>query len=446
LEPPFFFPSINLIFNLVTLPDAIAIVVIFLLLAISAFISGTEVAYFSLTPSDINSLKEKKSRINLNLLKLINIPQKVLATILISSNFINIGIVLISSYLTESLIDFSKNPRLGFVFQVIFITFILLLFGEILPKVYASQNVVRLASFVTFPLKFLEAIFRPVSFLLIKSTSIINKKSKYIHHRQNISIDDLSHALDLTSNELNDEKQILKGIVKFGNIEAKEIMRPRLDVIAYEVNTDYVKLLKLIVESGYSRVPIYSETLDNIKGILYTKDLIPYLSEKEGFNWQKLIRPPYFVPVTKKINDLLEDFQLKKIHVAIVVDEYGGTSGLVTMEDIMEEIVGEINDEFDEEELFYSKLDDTNYIFEGKILLNDFYKIIHSHNNIFDNIKGDADTLAGLILEMKGEIPRKNVVICHNNFIFKIVSVDNRRIKQIQVTLKENSSDENTTE
>lgn len=415
----------------------IGFIVMILLLIASAFISGSEVAFFSLTPSNINSLKEKVSRTNNLILKLLNTPERLLATILIANNFVNVGIIILSTFVTISFVDFSYSPAIRFILQVIIITFLILLFGEIIPKIYATQYAMRFASFMAYPLFFLEKVFRPISSFLIYSTKIVNKK--FSQAKQNISIDDLSQALDLTSDEIKEDKKILKGIVKFGNINVKEIMKSRVDIVAIDVKTtrDFSEFLSVIIESGYSRIPVYFETFDNIKGILYIKDLLPYINKDDTFRWQSLIRAPYFVPETKKINDLLEEFQSKKIHLAIVIDEYGGTSGIVTLEDILEEIVGEINDEFDDKQVKYSKLDDKNYIFEGKTLLNDFYKIIQSDDNIFDDIKGDSDTLAGLILEIKGEIPKIYEKITYKNFIFKIESVDKRRIRRIKVTIND---------
>ncbi len=415
----------------------IGFIIMILLLIASAFISGSEVAFFYLTPSNINILKEKVSRTNNLILKLLNTPERLLATILIANNFVNVGIIILSTFVTISFVDFSYSPAIRFVLQVIIITFLILLFGEIIPKIYATQYAMRFASFMAYPLFFLEKIFRPISFFLIYSTKIVNKK--FSQAKQNISIDDLSQALDLTSDEIKEDKKILKGIVKFGNTNVKEIMKSRVDIVAIDIKTtpNLSGLLPVIIESGYSRIPVYSENFDNIKGILYIKDLLSHIHKDDSFRWESLIRAPYFVPETKKINDLLEEFQSKKIHMAVVIDEYGGTSGIVTLEDILEEIVGEINDEFDDKQVKYSKLDDKNYIFEGKTLLNDFYKIIQSDDNIFDDIKGDSDTLAGLILEIKGEIPKIYENIISKNFVFKIESVDKRRIRRIRITIND---------
>ncbi|MFC2138837.1 gliding motility-associated protein GldE, partial [Bacteroidota bacterium] len=354
------------------------------------------------------------------------------ATILVTNNFVNVGIIILSSFITNSLIDFSNAPTIGFMFQVIVITFIILLFGEILPKVYASQYRMRFAHTMAYPLIIIENIVRPLNSLLISSTSIIKKR---FDGKQNISIDELSEAINITSENIPEEKKILKGIVKFGSIDVKEIMKARIDVVAVNIEIKYKKLLSIIVESDYSRIPVYEETFDNVKGVLYVKDLLPFINNDDEFEWQKLIKPPYFVPETKKIDDLLEEFQKNKIHMAIVIDEYGGTSGIITMEDIIEEIVGEINDEKDAEEFKFHKIDNHNYIFEGKTLLNDFYKITYTDDEFFDEIKGESESLAGLLLEIKGEMPKKGEIINYKQFEFTIDTVDNRRIKKIKVKI-----------
>jgi putative hemolysin len=406
---------------------------IFLLVA-SALVSGSEVAYFSLSPLDLNNIEKQASKSSGIVTRLLEDQERLLATILVANNFINVAIIILSTIITDLLIDFSEAPGLGFVFKVVVITFLLLLFGEILPKLYANHKPMRFSLFMANPLLLLQKLLKPVSHMLIASGSMIYRQGN--HKRENLSIDDLSHALELAAPSLNEDKMILKGIVDFGNKDVTEIMKPRLDVVAVSVSTGLNKLISVIIESGYSRIPVYEETFDNIKGILYVKDLLPHHQKGDAFRWQTLIRPPYFVPETKKINYLLKEFQTQKIHMAIVVDEYGGTTGVVTMEDILEEIVGEISDEFDLEELYFSKLDDRNYIFEGKTPLNDFYKILNLSHDVFDDIRGDADTLAGLILEYEGEIPEKNKKIFYKQFEFKIESADNRRIKQIKVCLR----------
>ncbi|MGQ1908595.1 gliding motility-associated protein GldE [Marinifilum sp. RC60d5] len=400
-----------------------------LLLFCSALISGSEVALFSLSPQQVNDIESEENPKNKRLLKLLRLPEQLLATILIGNNFVNVGIVILSSYITNSLVDFSHAPTIGFLVQVVIITFLLLLFGEIIPKVYATQTSVRFSKFMAFPLYYMEKIFRPLSVILIKSTSIVNKR---ISKKQNISMGDLSQALELTADEITDEMEILEGIVNFGNINVEEIMKSRVDVIALDVRAAFGKVKATIIDSGYSRIPVYDGTFDNVRGILYVKDLLPHHHKPNTFRWQSIIRPPYYVPETKKINDLLEEFQTQKNHMAIVVDEYGGTSGIITMEDILEEIIGDITDESDEEKETYTLEKDGSYLFEGKTLLNDFFKIVDLDSETFENIKGDADTLAGLLLEIKGDIPQKKEAFKYKTYQFIVEAVDNRRIKKIR--------------
>lgn len=400
-----------------------------LLLFCSALISGSEVALFSLSPQQISGIEAEENQKNRRLLKLLRMPEELLATILIGNNFVNVGIVILSSFITNSIVDFSNAPTIGFLVQVVIITFLLLLFGEIIPKVYATQTSVKFSKFMAFPLYYMEKIFRPMSAILIKSTSIVNKR---ISKKQNISMGDLSQALELTADEITEEMEILEGIVNFGNINVVEIMKSRVDVVAIDVKTGFGKLKSILIDSGYSRIPVYDETFDNVRGILYVKDLLPHHHKPNTFRWQSIIRPPFYVPETKKINDLLEEFQTQKNHMAIVVDEYGGTSGIITMEDILEEIIGDITDESDEEKETYTLEKDGTYLFEGKTLLNDFFKITELDSDLFENIKGDADTLAGLLLEMKGEIPQKKEEFEYQDFRFIVEAVDNRRIKKIR--------------
>lgn len=407
--------------------DIIFIVILLFLLLVSAMVSGSEVAYFSLTPGELDKLKEKGYDKVASLHKK---PNLLLSTILITNNFVNVAIVIISTYLVNSLFDFSTSPLLGFVIQVIVVTFLILLFGEIMPKLYANRAQLKMAILMAGPLTFLTYLFRPLSMLLIKSTSIISRR---ISKKNGLSIDQLSKALELTEDaEINDEKDILEGIVRFSNIDAIDIIRPRINIIALDIEDSFEHVKDIVIEHGYSRLPVYRENLDTIEGILYVKDLLAHLKEPQNFNWQSLIRPAYFVPETKKINDLLEEFQLKKVHMAIVVDEYGGTSGIVTMEDILEEIVGEINDEYDEKEETFIRLPNNAYIFEACTLLNDFIKIVNADQDSFRDIEGEADTLAGLILEIKGELPHKSEVITYHEHKFTVLEVDNRRIKKIK--------------
>lgn len=428
-------------FHPVTFSIFISLIIVLLLLFTSALISGAEVAYFSLNATDKHKLK-KKGKTNQQVLKNLENPEKLLATILVTNNFVNIGIIILTANITNSLITILNAPVVEFMLQVVFITFFLLLFGEIMPKVYATHFTLQFARFMAFPLNFLEKVFRPLNSILIFSTSFVNKRLQ--KHRKNISMTEISQALRLTSEqELSEEKEILEGIVKFGNKNVEEIMKPRVDVVSLDLKTSFSKVLEVINDSGFSRIPVYIESFDNINGILYIKDILPHSHKGDAFKWQTLVRPPFYVPETKKINSLLEEFQKNKVHLAVVVDEYGGTSGIVTLEDILEEIVGEIIDEFDEEEDFFSKIGENTFLFDGKILLGDFYKITACDDSVFDEVKGDADTLAGLILELKGEIPLLHEKINCKQFNFTIEAVDNRRIKQIKAEIipKKNISD-----
>lgn len=425
----------NIQFHPFTSEIAISLLVIVVLLILSALLSGSEIAYFSLSPSEKHNLFKTSTKKSTYIQKNLESPEQLLATILVANNFVNIGVVILSSFTIESLVDFSQYSILGFVVQVIIISFVILLFGEIIPKVYSTHNAMKFARFIAIPLYYTVKLFKPVNSILIFSTSFINNR---IHaYNSHISVDELSQALELTSKtELKDDTDILKGIVKFGNKSVVEIMRSRVDVISLDIDSGYNEVLNLITETGFSRIPVFSETFDNIKGILYIKDLLPHAHKGAAFRWQSIIRPPFYVPETKKIDDLLEEFQKNKVHMAIVVDEYGGTSGIVTLEDVLEEIVGEITDEFDEDEKFYTKISDNKYLFDGKTLINDFYKVTGQEDGVFDDVKGEADTLAGLILELKGEIPAKNDIITCKNYVFSIEAVDNRRIKQIKVEIK----------
>ncbi len=433
-EPLFNFIELSIIINHLTAGIYWGIAGIFILLVSSALVSGSEVAFFSLSPSQKNTLLEadtKKSNLILSLLKK---PVKLLATILIANNFINVGIVMLSAYVMNSAIDFSDTPDwVTFTIQIVVITFLLLLFGEIIPKVYATEESLKFARFTVYPLSISMRLFMPVSNVLIKSTSFVNKRLKM---KQNISVEDLSDALELTEGDIKQDKSILERIVTFGSIDVKEIMKPRVDVISADINFSFNKLKSLIIESGFSRIPIYEENHDNIKGILLIKDLLQNIDIEE-YKWQQHIKAPFFVPETMKINDLLEKFRQKKIHISIVTDEYGGFLGIATMEDIIEEIVGEISDEKDVEEKNYQKIDDKNYIFEGKIQLNDFYKVLEIKEDIFEDVRGESDSLAGLILEKQGEIPQKGEVIKIDKYTFTIDSADNRKIKKIKLQIED---------
>ena len=405
------------------------------MLFFSALVSGSEVAFFSLSPQNIKSLQETDSRNARDVLKLLENPERLLANILISNNFINVGIVTISAFITSSTLDFQDQPVLGFVIQVVVITLMLLLFGEILPKIYANRFAPGFARSMSIPLIVTDRLFTPLIYILVRSTRLV--KNRLAKKGQNISMDDISEALDLTTDVVENEKEMLEGIVRFSNLEASEIMRPRTDVIAVDIETDLETLTSVIIESGFSRIPVYEETSDHLKGILYVKDLLPHINEENDFKWQGLIREPFYVPETKKINDLLNEFQLKKTHMAIVVDEYGGTEGIVTMEDILEEVVGEITDESDETEEFYRRIDARTTIFEGKTLMNDFYKVTGVQDELFDDVKGDSETVAGLILELKAGFPKTNDKILCKNIEFTVLSMDKRRIREVKVFIKE---------
>jgi gliding motility-associated protein GldE len=427
----------DIIFHPVTTSIITAAIAMVLLLGGSALVSGSEVAFFSLKPEDVDYFRVKNSRKSNMVLKHLKRPELLLATILIVNNFINVGIVILSAFISSELISFGSNTTLKFIFDVVIITFIILFFGEILPKVFAGQSPRKFALHMAGPLKTITQLLKPASMLLVKSSEYV--KNKAAQKTKNLSLDDISDALDLTGDEIFEEKQILKSIVTFGNINAEEIMTARVDVTDLEIQSDLSKVLSVIIESGYSRIPVFDETPDNVKGILYVKDLLPYLEKDNTFRWQKLIRPAYYVPETKRINDLLTEFQANKIHMAIVVDEYGGTSGIVTLEDILEEIVGEISDELDEDEDFFSVQPDGTLAFEGKILLKDFFKITGIEETAFDEYKGEAETLAGLLLEVKGEIPEKHEIIELGQYRFTILAADNRRIKKIKFVQKSKS-------
>lgn len=423
-----------------SVPILIALLVMIILLFFSAMISGSETGFFSLTPQHLRMLEEEKSGKGRLILKLLERPKRLLATILIANNFVNVAIIILSSYIVNLLFNLAIFPVLAFIIQVVVITALILLLGEIMPKMYASVYPVRFSKGMAEGLRFLIQLFHPVSTILVRSTSFLDKRIARTGHT--LSRSELSDAIDITAGESTPEegKKILKGIVKFGDIDVKEIMRSRVDVVALDIETLFYDVLTVIVESGFSRIPIYKESFDNIQGILYVKDLLSHLNESTTYHWHTLLKDAFFVPENKKINDLLQEFQEKKIHMAIVVDEYGGTSGIVTLEDVLEEIVGEITDESDSgtEEFVYEKIDDHNFIFEGKTTINDFCKIIEEDDDIFNEVKGESDSLAGLILELEGKIPEKGDETNFLNYTFKIVEVNLKRIKRIKVTISKN--------
>jgi len=419
----------------VNYPVVFGLALLFVLLMCSALISGAEVAFFSLTAEDVKAgLEQKSKRIEI-IAKLLERPKKLLATILVANNFINIAIVILFSFLGNFLFGNISSPEVKFVVEVVLVTFLILLFGEILPKIYASRNNLKFATFLAYPLRVLDVLLSPISLPMHGVTlAIHNKLGK---KKSNISVDHLSQALELTSEEdtTKEEHKILQGIVSFGNTDTKQVMRPRIDIFALNIEQKYQDIMPEIVENGYSRIPVYRENIDNIEGILYVKDLLPYLDRKQ-FDWAALIREPFFVPENKKLDDLMAEFQDKKVHLAVVVDEYGGTSGLISLEDIIEEIVGDISDEFDDEDLTYSKLDENNYVFEGKTALKDFYKIIKLDNEtVFENNKGEAETVAGFVLEISGSFPKLNSKIVFENYAFTIEAMDKKRIKLVKFTI-----------
>ncbi|WP_333879009.1 gliding motility-associated protein GldE [Flavobacterium sp.] len=405
-----------------------------LLLLCSAMISAAEVALFSLTKEDLAKLTtENPSKANL-ISRLLQKPKKLLATLLLANNFVNIGVIILFSFLSNSLFVSITSPLLKFLTEVVLVTFLILLFGEVLPKVYASRNNAKFSVCMAGPLYVLDLLLSPVS-LPMRNISV------YLHdklgkQKSNFSVNQLSQALEMTSSEdtSSEEQKILEGIVSFGNTDTKQVMSPRIDIFALEINEPFADIYAKIVDKGYSRIPVYRENIDQIEGVLFVKDLIPHIHKKE-FEWNTLMRKPFFVPENKKLDDLLKDFQSMKSHLAIVVDEYGGTSGLVSLEDIIEEIVGDISDEFDDENINFSQIDDKNFLFEGKINLKDFYRIVDVDETVFEENKGEAETLAGFVLEILGNFPKKGQKIHFDNLYFTIELVDKKRIKQLKVTL-----------
>nr|WP_286942062.1 gliding motility-associated protein GldE [Allomuricauda sp.] len=418
----------------------INMVVLVLLLASSALISGAEVALFGLSQTELNDIAETNSLRGRRIVKLLEKPKKLLATILIANNAINIGIVLLFNTIGDTLFTNIDQTLFGFIsvrfiLEVIVATFLILMFGEILPKIYANRNRIKFAHFMSLPLSVLDRLFYPLSMPMRSATIFL--QDKLGRQKSNFGVDHLSQALELTSegDTTKEEQKILEGIVSFGNTDTKQVMRPRIDIFALNEQMKFSEVLDEIKKNGYSRIPVFSENMDNVLGVLYVKDLLPYL-ERKNFNWMSLIREPYFVPENKKLDDLLLEFQEKKKHLAIVVDEYGGTSGIVTLEDIIEEIVGDISDEFDDEDLIFSKLDDHNFVFEGKTNLKDFYRVAKIEDeSIFEEKKGESETIAGFVLEIAGSFPKRGEKVLFNDYQFVVESLDKKRLKQIKVTL-----------
>ena len=407
---------------------------ILILIFLSALYSGSENAFFSLTKAQINELIEIPGATSRAIIFLLRYPKKLLATILIANTFVNIAIVLISTYLFATVFNFRLFPLTGFLVEVVIVTFMLVLFGEVMPKIYSFQHNTKVTRFVAVPMYSSFKLFQPFVYLLEKSTSIIDKRITKKGHI--LTLDELTHAIDITSEKDSprQERNILKGIVNFGSTHVKQIMRQRPDIVAMELSVGFKELILQIVDSGYSRIPIYEHNLDHIKGILFTKDLLPHINEPDDFKWQSLIRKPFFIPESKKIDDLLKEFQSKRMHVAIVVDEFGGTEGLVSMEDILEEIFGEIQDEFDKEEQVFTKINDHTFVFEGKMIINGACKYMDVNPDIFDEIRNEAETLGGILLELNSFLPKLGQEIVYKNFTFKIESVDKRKINRIKIT------------
>ena len=408
-----------------------------LLLGMSAFASGSEIAFFSLSPTDIAEIDAGKSASDRNIQKLRNDSERTLATILITNNFVNVTIIMLCNYVFGSIIHFGDRAYwLQFLCITVLLTFLLLLFGEIMPKVYSREDPLAFCRKCVGGVMFCRKLFWPLGSVLLRSGVLAEKMVQKENHV--LSVDDLEQALELTDkDEIKDEQSMLKGIIRFGDETAKEVMTSRQDIVGLDITETYAEVLKCVIENNYSRIPVYQENADNIRGILYIKDLLPHLSKPSSFRWQSLIRPPYFVPETKKIDDLMREFQENKVHIAIVVDEFGGTSGLVTLEDILEEIVGEINDEYDDDGKNYSKLNYNTYIFEGKTLLSDFCKVLNINDDEFAEVEGDADTLAGLLLEIKGDFLSIHEKVEYKNYSFEIMGIEERRISKIKVTVNE---------
>lgn len=413
----------------------IATILAAVLLLMSAFASGSEIAFFSLSPSDVAELEDGKFDADKKIQNLRDDSERTLATILIANNFVNVTIIMLLNYVIAGVISFGERALLlQFLFTTVILTFLLLLFGEIMPKVYARQDPLKFCRRCVGGIMFARKLFWPIENILLKSGMMAEKIIQKENHV--LSVDDLEQALELTDkNDIKDEQNMLKGIIRFGDETAKEVMTSRQNIIDLDIRSNYADVLKCIEDNNYSRIPVYQDNTDNIRGILYIKDLLPHLTKSSNFRWQSLIRPPYFVPETKKIDDLLREFQENKVHIAIVVDEFGGTSGIVTLEDILEEIVGEINDEYDEEEKFYSKLNYNTFIFEGKTLLTDLCRILNVDDEEFEEVEGDADTLAGLLLEIKGDFPSIHEKIDYKNYTFEVMNVEERRISKIKVTV-----------
>ena len=413
------------------------------LLLVSGFASGSEIAFFSLSPSDLSEIAEERTDTDRKIAMLRADSERTLATILITNNLVNVTIIMLCNYFIAHVVDFGNAYVLQFVCITLVLTFLLLLFGEIMPKIYTTKSPLQFCRRVVNFILMCRWLFYPIASILLRTGMLAGKVVQKENHV--LSVDDLEQALELTDKEdIKEDQRILEGIVRFGDETAKEIMTSRQDVVDLDFRATYDEVLHCIVENNYSRIPVYQDNSDNVRGILYIKDLLPHLQKGSNFRWQSLIRPPYFVPETKKIDDLLREFQENKVHIAIVVDEFGGTSGIVTLEDVLEEIVGEINDEYDEDEKNYVRINANTFVFEGKTLLSDFYKILKLDDETFDEVQGDADTIAGLLLEIKGDFPQLHEKISYNNFTFEIVELEERRISKVKVVVHQPTSDQPT--
>ena len=410
-----------------------------LLLLVSGFASGSEIAFFSLTPVHLNELDEGKTTADSHIKALREDSERTLATILITNNLVNVTIIMLCNYFFAHLVDFGRAYWLQFLCITVLLTFLLLLFGEIMPKIYTAKDPLQFCRRVVGGILFCRKALYPLATVLLRTGMLAGKVVQKENHV--LSVDDLEQALELTDKEdIKEEQRMLEGIVRFGDETAKEIMTCRQDVVDLDFKSSFSEVLQCVVDNNYSRIPVYQDNSDNVRGILYIKDLLPHLSKGSNFRWQSLIRPPYFVPETKKIDDLLREFQENKVHIAIVVDEFGGTSGIVTLEDILEEIVGEINDEYDEDEKSYTRINTNTYVFEGKTLLSDFYKILKLDDDIFEEVEGDADSLAGLLLEIKGDFPKLHEKIDYKNFTFEILEMEERRISKVRIVIHDYQS------
>lgn len=426
-------------FNPISLGVVIAILITIVLLGLSAFASASEIAYFSLSPSDLSELSEERTEQDKAINMLRDDSERTLATILITNNFVNVTIIMLCNYIFTSLVYFGEKAYwLQFLIVTVLLTFLLLLFGEIIPKVYSREEPLAFCRRSVNGILFFRRLFWVFESILLRSGFLASKVIK--NDQQMLSVDELEHALELTDkNDIKEEQKMLQGIVRFGDETVREVMTSRQDIVALNINSPFSDVLKSIVENNYSRIPVYQNNDDNIKGVLYIKDLLPHLAKPTSFKWQTLMRPPHFVPETKRLDDMMKDFKENKVHIAIVVDEFGGTSGLITLEDILEEIVGEINDEYDEEDTSYSKLNYNTYVFDGKTLLSDVTKILEVDDDYFSEIEGDADSLAGLLLEIKGDFPTMHERIEYRNFMFEILKVDGRRISKVKITISANN-------